>query len=250
MLVANTKIPAFISVRSKSSRLPRKCFLPFGNVTVIEHIILRALHYGLDPVICTTEDQSDDEIIELAIKNDVKFYRGPTENKLLRWSLCCEHFGFSSFHTVDADDPFFDGDEVFRSYRLLKSGYDMVSPSPSSSDGGATVGYSLTADIVDKATIGTSASLDTEMMWSYIERVKGLKKTILSDPENYIIKNRMTLDYYEDYVLLESVRLIAGNFATRKQIYKVLDNNKDLCNINSFRSEEWSENQKIKSLAI
>ena len=40
---------AIITVRSESSRLPRKCFLPFGKMSVIEHIIKRTKHYNLEP---------------------------------------------------------------------------------------------------------------------------------------------------------------------------------------------------------
>ena len=242
------KIPAFITVRSLSTRLPKKCFLSFGEGSVLEHIIRRVKHYDLDPIVCTTTEDSDDAIVDLAKKCNVKFYRGPIANKLLRWSQCCEHFSLDSFHSVDADDPFFCGDEVKRSHELLQTGFDMVAPSPSSSGGGATVGYSLTANVVKQASLGMSDDLDTEMMWSYIEKVSEIKKTILSDPHENIIKDRMTLDYHEDYIVLEAIRLLIGNMGTREDLYSLLKNNPDLPRINTFRSEEWSKNQKKKEL--
>ena len=55
-------IAGFITVRSTSTRLLRKCFLPFGKWNVIEHIINRAKHYALEPIICTSTDPSDDII--------------------------------------------------------------------------------------------------------------------------------------------------------------------------------------------
>ena len=241
------KIPAFITVRSSSSRLPEKCFLPFGEGSVLEHIIKRVRHYDLDPIICTTTEVTDDAIIELAKECNVKFFRGPVANKLLRWSQCCEHFDLESFHSVDAEDRFFCGDEVKRSHNLLQTGFDMVAPSPSSSGGGATVGYSLTANIVKQATLGTSDDLNTEMMWLYVEKVSGIKKIILSDPHENVIKDRMTLDYHEDYIFLEAIRFLIGNMGTRTDLYSLLKNNPDLSRINAFRSEEWSQNQKIKT---
>ena len=241
-------ITSLITVRSSSTRLPGKCFLPFGKGSVLEHIIRRVKHYDLDPIVCTTTSESDDAIVDLAKKCNVKFYRGPIANKLLRWSQCCEHFSLDSFHSVDADDPFFCGDEVKRSHELLQTGFDMVAPSPSSSGGGATVGYSLTADIVKQASLGMSDDLDTEMMWSYIEKVSDIKKTILTDPHENIIRDRMTLDYHEDYIVLEAIRLLIGNMGTREDLYSLLKNNPDLPRINTFRSEEWSKNQKKKEL--
>jgi spore coat polysaccharide biosynthesis protein SpsF len=244
------KISAFITVRSSSTRLPEKCFLPFGTGSVLEHVIRRVNHYDLDPIVCTTTEDSDDAIVDLAKKCNVKFFRGPVENKLLRWSQCCEHFDLESFHSIDADDPFFCGDEVKRSYDLLQTGFDIVTPSPSSSGGGATVGYSLTANIVKQATLGTSDDLDTEMMWSYVEKVPNIKKIILSDPHVNVIRDRMTLDYHEDYIVLEAIRLLLGSFADRSQVFELLQKNPSLAMINAFRNEEWAAIQKKKSLRI
>jgi len=154
----------------------------------------------------------------------------------------------TAFHSVDADDLFFCGDEVRRSFALLEEGYDMVAPSPSSSNGGATVGYSLKYDIVDKACQNLNPNTDTEMIWSYINRIPGLRKTILPDPESAIINQRLTLDYPEDYILLEAIRLMVGNLATREDIYKVLNDNPGLAEINAFRSSEWLNNQLSKSI--
>jgi spore coat polysaccharide biosynthesis protein SpsF len=243
-------ICALITVRSTSSRLPGKCFLSFGDSCVLEHVVLRTLHYGLAPIICTTRDGEDDAIEALAIRLGVRCYRGPTNNKLLRWSECCNHFGVEAFHSVDADDPFFCGEEVRRSFALLRKGLDMVAPSLSSSGGGATVGYSLTADIIARACKGLGEDTDTEMMWSYVDRVPGLRKAVLEDPPEHVIRARLTLDYHEDYVLLEAIRLLVGNMATRADIAALLQRNPDLQEINAFRTAEWSAKQKAKSLQI
>jgi spore coat polysaccharide biosynthesis protein SpsF (cytidylyltransferase family) len=240
------KIPALISVRSSSTRLPNKCFLPFGDVTVVEHIIIRSRYYGLEPIICTTIEKEDDRIASIAKNANTKVFRGSVINKLQRWRDCCREFGIDAFHSVDADDPFFCGEEVKRSFSLLVKGIDMITPSPSSSNGGATVGYSLKSQIIEKACYNLDENTDTEMMWSYIERVDNLNKIILEDPDNFVIKNRMTLDYYEDYILLEAVRLMVGNLATREQVYKIIDKNPDLISINEFRSDEWAKGQKNK----
>jgi spore coat polysaccharide biosynthesis protein SpsF len=240
-------IPAFITVRSTSTRLPQKCFLPFGKFSVIEHIIQRAKHYDLEPIVCTTTLSSDDAIVDIARKCGVEVYRGPVANKLLRWSGCCDFFGIEAFHSLDADDPFFCGEEIKRSFSLLQSGFDMVAPSPSSASGGATVGYSLTADIVSRSCEGLDEGTDTEMMWSYVERVFGLQKISLSDPDYGIVRARMTLDYNEDYILLEAVRLILGSMASRHDIAALFKKNPDLEKINAHKNEEWARNQIKKS---
>ena len=54
----------------------------------------------------------------------------------------------------------------------------------------------------------------------------------------------MTLDYPEDYVMLEKLRKNVGNFASREEIYNFLQNNQDITSINSFRNDQWLDNQK------
>ena len=242
------RVPAFITVRTSSSRLPRKCLLPFGECNVIEHIIHRAIHYQLDPIICTSIDPSDDILEEIARNEGVKVFRGSMLNKLKRWYDCCIYFDIDQFHTVDADDPFFDGDLMKKSMKLLEKGYDVVCPTESSSAGDASVGYSLTKNIIEKSLKFIEDEEDTEMMWYYLEKVKSLKKVVLPNPNNSPLKVRLTLDYEEDYWLLESVRKILGNLTTRQAIDELFLKNPDLHKINWFRNEEWKLGQKEKSL--
>ena len=243
------RIAALISVRSSSSRLPNKCFLPFGEGSVLEHVIKRSKYYGLNPIVCTTTESSDDAIVDLANKHNVRFYRGPVENKLLRWSQCCEYFDLDSFHSVDADDPFFDGVEVKSSMKMLEEeGLDMVYPTKSSSAGGASVGYSLTADIVKRACGDLSEDTDTEMMWYYMEKISNLKSRVLPEICKNAPKMRLTLDYEEDYWLLETLRKILGNLAERDEINQLFLANPDLHKINWFRNEEWKAVQLSKKL--
>jgi len=108
------------------------------------------------------------------------------------------------------------------------------------------VGYSLSRDIIEDACEGLADDTDTEMMWTYIDRLKKLNKASLDDPIVAIITQRMTLDYHEDYILLESVRLMLKHQPSRTDIYKLFQDNPNLSDINSFRNEEWAVNQKNK----
>ncbi len=241
-------IDALITVRSKSTRLPRKCFLPFGNQTVLEHVILRTLHNNIRPIVCTTNNNEDKDIVKLAKKLNIDYFCGSEVNKLKRWNDCCAYFKISSFHTIDADDPFFCADEVKRSYAFLMKDFDMITPSPSSSNGGATVGYSLTSEIINLACKRIDEDTDTEMMWSFLEKIEGIKIHKLDDPKDYIIKERMTLDYQEDYIKLLEVLKLVGPLATRDEVSDCLHQNPQLNDINSSKNEEWKKNQNDKSL--
>jgi spore coat polysaccharide biosynthesis protein SpsF (cytidylyltransferase family) len=239
----------FITVRTSSTRLPKKCLLSFGESTVLNHIIRRAVSYDIDPIVCTSISKEDDIIEEIANKEGVKCYRGPLDNKLQRWLDCAMHFNIDTFHTIDADDPFFDGNEMKSSMRMLQEEkLDMVEPTESSATGGASVGYSLTTDIVKRVCRGLDKDTDTEMMWYYIEKVSNLKTKILPETRKNITKMRLTLDYEEDYWLLDSVRRILGNLTSRDEVGQLFLSNPDMYKINWFRNEEWQSAQVSKKI--
>ncbi len=247
--MSQMKIPAFITVKTTSKRLSRKCLLPFGKGNVLEHIIRRVIHYDFEPIVCTTIESSDDIIEAITLKKDVKYFRGSLNHKLKRWLDCCDKFGLDKFHTVDADDPFFDGELIRKSFALLAKGYDVVYPTDSSSAGAASVGFSLTRDIVAKACELTDDETDTEMMWYYLEKVPELKSITLQEESNPI-QVRLTLDYEEDYWLLCSVQRIVGSFASRKEVDDLFHRNPDLYKVNWFRNQEWKMRQIKKNKCL
>jgi len=245
----DSKPIGFITVRTSSTRLPGKCLLPLGDETVISHVVKRAIAYGIEPIICTSNDKSDDILEEISKELGVKFFRGSLVNKLKRWLDCAEHFNVNSFHTIDADDPFFNGSEMIESLDLLKSGnYDVVCPTKSSSAGAASVGYSLTSAVVKRALVNLEDDTDTEMMWFYLEKLHGVRMTILPESGRQISGIRLTLDYQEDYWLLTSIARILGNNASRGSVNQLFINNPDLTKVNFFRNEEWKKAQLSKKI--
>ncbi len=244
----SVNIPAFITVRTSSSRLPKKCLLPFGDGNVLQHIIKRAMYYKLEPIVCTTTDATDDIIEKISRNEGIKCFRGSMVNKLKRWLDCCSYFDISAFHIIDADDPFFDGEQVKKSFKLLQEGYDVVFPTDSSSMGGASVGYSLTRDILLRCCKLLKEDEDTEMMWTYLKKLPGIRQTKLPEEGVNPMPLRLTLDYEEDYWLLHSVHRIVGSLASRKEVEELFHRNPDLYLINWFRNKEWRQNQLAREL--
>ena len=245
----DSKPIGFITVRTSSTRLPSKCLLPLGDETVISHVVKRAISYGIEPIICTSTDKSDDILEEISKELGVKCFRGSLVNKLKRWLDCAERFNVNSFHTIDADDPLFDGTEMIESLDLLRSkDCDVVCPTESSSAGGASVGYSLTTAIIKKALENLDPGTDTEMMWYYLEKASQVEMINLPETTNNNTKVRLTLDYEEDYWLLASIVRILGNNPARNEVMQLFSNNPDLAKINLFRNDEWKAAQLSKQL--
>ena len=240
------KTYGFVTVRVGSSRLNAKCLLKFGEGNVLQHIIRRAKHFGFEPVVCTTTLKDDDVIEEIVRKEDCLVYRGSAEDKLQRWLRAAETFNIDSVHTIDADDPFFDGELGHRSFELLRQGYDIVHPSSQAYIG--AVGYSLTRDIMARACAMKTSS-DTEMMWYFIDKVPGLKKTELEVPDVRVKNLRLTLDYDEDYWMLSTVLRILGPGATFREVEDLFVRNPDMYLVNWFRNDQWQKNQEEKGKA-
>ncbi len=236
----------FITVRTTSSRLKEKCLLPFGEQTVIEHVIDRALHFNFIPVICTTTNATDNILETIANKHNVCCFRGSEKDKLKRWLDCCNHFSIDSFVSIDADDPFFDEESDHHCMKLLhEQQLDAVYPPENIYVG--SVGYALTRDIINRAC-KLKSSDDTEMMWYYLEKVPDLKKTVLPVFDVEETKIRLTLDYEEDYWMLVSVLRMLDSYPTRRDIEQLFIRNPDLHKINWFRNQQWKQGQLEKKI--
>jgi len=242
------KITGIITVRTTSKRLPKKCLLKFGERTVIDHVINRCIVNDIEPIICTTEDIEDDILCEISSKNNIKFFRGSKINKIQRWYDCAVFNNLNNFVTIDADDPFFCPDEIRRSYQLLiKNDFDLILPYKSSSNGSGMLGYSIKTTLLEKALNKININEDTEMAWTYLKAVPNVLFTELTAPKQFEVIGRLTLDYWEDYIFLEALRILLGNKSSRKNIYELITKNPSIININYFRTAEWREKQLKKT---
>ena len=244
-------INGMITVRSQSTRLPEKCFLPFGEGNVIEHMIRRAKHFEINPIVCTTIEESDDRIVEIAKAEGVRYFRGSVKDKLVRWRDACGEHNIEKFVSIDADDPFFDGQLSYQSIELLNNSFDLVKHPKQQPNHGyyeGCVGYSISLDIIVKACDLKNTD-DTEMMWNFIEKVPNVKITHLEQGDDDItVPIRLTLDYQEDYWLMNSMVRILGQFADRKSVVDLFKSNPDLYKINWFRNDDYKVAQIGKSI--
>ena len=57
---------------------------------------------------------------------------------------------------------------------------------------------------------------------------------------------RLTLDYWEDYIMLSSIKSLLDTKCERKDVIKLLNNFPILKKINWFRNQDWANKQSIK----
>lgn len=240
---------ALITVRSSSSRLPGKCFLNLGGQTVLEHVIRRAIYGGFEPIVCTSIQNEDNEIVKIASSVGVRSFQGDLENKILRWSTCMEKFDVSKAHLVDADDPFFDYDEMKKSYLLLDAPYDLVLTSKKSDNGFASVGTSVTKDYIatlcKRGNNLKSQNFDV-IPWDLLINEGDLIYELPDNDYNFLNESdvRLTLDYPEDMELLTKISERFQYSEKRATIEKFLLDNPKIREINLFRNKDFIQNKK------
>lgn len=245
-------IPALITVRYASSRLPGKCLLPFGNFSVLGHCVERALNANMRPIICTSSESSDDPIVQEALDLGVEYYRGNLLNKIKRWSACMENYRLGSAHVIDGDDPFFDTIEIEQSFaEFEKLQLDLMRTSNRSDSGFASLGMSITAECA-RALAKRSEELPSQDLdvipWPLL--LKESDNWSIA-PDNFILpesgfKCRLTLDYEEDYKLLRLLAERFGPSVTRSALETFLKNHPSINSINSHRTSDFNRNKSIK----
>ncbi len=235
-----TSVPAIVLVRTTSTRLPKKCLLPLGNYTVIEHVIQRLQHFGFMPIVATSIVPEDDELETLCNKTQTPFFRGDLSNKIKRIVDAATHFDIHDLLLVDADDPFFDPEANKQSFSYLSHGYDVVLP-PSNYYCGS-VGYSIKRSVLERA-MTTYNTQHSEMLESYILNLDDISTKHLKAPIKNLDHIRLTLDYQEDYELIKQLVDLCGHYATTDDIMNVFKQKPELLELNGFRQQEWKANQ-------
>lgn len=238
-----------ITVRTNSTRLPKKALLKINNKTTIEHLIERMKQSKLANfiVLCTTQLPEDNILCEIADKHNIKYYRGSELDKLERWNGACNKFKIDFFVTADGDDLFCDPklvDLAFNQYNNNK--VDFIKASKVIC-GAFTNGISHSA-LQHVCKIKNTD--DTEMMWPYFENNKSIVIQELKGLDKIFLRSdiRMTLDYKEDFNFFKNVieYFDQKKFGLLDIIYYINDN-PDVAKINIHLHDRWAQNQKLKT---
>ena len=238
----------FITVRSASTRLPNKAHLMINDKKTIEYVIDQAKKSHLSDmvVLCTTLNPEDDELCNIAIKNNIKYYRGSVDDKLDRWLQAAKQNNVDFFVTAD-------GDDLFCSHELIDLAFEQYERNNSDFiQGNGLVSGSFTYGISTKALVDACRIKDTdqtEMMWVYFTETGICEVESLENVPSLYLRNdiRMTLDYKEDFLFFEKViKSLNKNFNTR-DVLSFLDKNKEVVEINYFLEDAWKQNQISKT---
>ena len=117
-------IPAFVTARMSSHRLPGKALRTLGDQTLLGHTVnaVAACQELADVYVVTSTDESDDAITEWGQVNKVKVIRGSLHDVAGRLLLAAQELGVGGFVRISADSPFIDPLIIGEALALYEAG--------------------------------------------------------------------------------------------------------------------------------
>jgi len=235
-------IVAIIQARTGSTRLPGKVLKRICDKPILELLIERIKESKLvnGIVIATTDKKNDDPIVELAGRLGVNYYRGSEDDVMGRFYEAAKKFNADVFLRITSDNILMDPltiDEMIKVHLEKKSEYTHID------------NLSFVApEVVDfkafeKAAKMTNTPYNREHVTPFF-RLRSDLFRVNKLPHNFngLRKEfRLTIDTQEDFNLLKEIysRLYKeGNTIALKNVYSLLDSNRELLEINKRISQK------------
>lgn len=241
------KVDIFLSTRNKSTRLPGKVLLQIKEKSITEHLIdrLRTVKNVSQIILCTSTNQDDNALVEIAKNNKIEFFRGSEEDKLERYRMAAEKFDTDFMIIVDGDDMLCEPsfmERCIKEFEDTGADYITVKDAPV-----GTVPFCIKAAALIKAC-RLKNQANTEIFESCFTD-SGLFKVRYVTAQGKLKRPdiRLTLDYKEDFELIRTIfeRLYSpGTIFGLEEIIGFLDKNPDLLKINQHCQRLFLENQK------
>jgi len=209
-LKTNKKILFIIQARVGSSRLPNKVLLSGYNKSMIEHQIERILFskYSKNLVLATTTNKKDLVFERLFKKKKISIFRGSKDNVLKRFYDCAKFFQADIIVRFTGDCPLIDYKLIDEAVTyFLKNNFDYINNIDTK-----FIPDGLHVEIFNFKSLKLAfkkakTNFDREHVTPYILVNEDLFKIKKIRPNRkYTIKNlRLTLDYIQDYFLINQI---------------------------------------------
>ena len=255
------KIACIVQARVSSKRLPAKILMQVLKKSLLQHQLerLKKLKIIDDLIVATTKNKVDNMTSKIAKISKVKIYRGDESDVLKRYYECAKINKSSIIIRITADCPLIDVKYIEKLLKIyLKNNYDYSSNLDLNylPDGFHCEIFSFKS--LEKAHKLAKSKFDrehvTSFLWSNpkifsIYHFKGKKL------RNNSRRIRLTLDYYDDYILIKKIfekLYVKNKFFSLLEILTFLKKNKSFLKINEkYHKLQWKKfHSKRKKIII
>lgn len=231
------KAVILIAVRTKSARLPRKALAEIEGKYLVEHLIdrLKMTKIPESIIVCTSTHPDDKILVDIAKRNEVKWFTGSENDVLSRFIGAAEAMDADIIVRTTGDNPLTDPvyiDRMIEHHAKTGAEYTYIEGLPE-----GTKPEIISASALKKC-LGLAYNPEySEYMTLYFKN-SGLFKVakMVANPEVFRPNYRLTVDTLED---LKLMREIYKRLYLRKKIFdlreviKLLDENPELGKINA-----------------
>ena len=236
------KTVAIIQARMSSSRLPGKVLMKVKNKPLLMYMYERvSASTEIDEIIvATSTEESDNEIVNFCKKSNLKYMRGSLNDVLDRYYQAAKITGASLIVRLTADCPIIDSDVIDSVIADYKDGkYDYVANTAPPK--GITYPEGMDVEVFSMSALekawkyATKASERehvTFYFWKNKDKFKCFRSDLTYNQSNY----RLTVDYFEDFILVSKVLEALDSKDKNFSMYDViefLDKNPDILQINN-----------------
>ncbi|MEL7001347.1 MAG: NTP transferase domain-containing protein [Bacteroidota bacterium] len=202
------KFGVIVLCRYTSSRLPGKILKKIEGKPLLQHIVERLKLTSIKNIIVATSDEpSDQPIVEFCRNNDIEYFTGSLLNVADRFARCCKKYDLDYGIRINGDNLFVDPYTIDRMVEITgQNDYDLVTNVP-----GRTFPHGMSVEIINTTFyLDTLPSFNeekykehvtlyfydnpTERMFTYINEQYPIKKKInlaVDTPEDFKIVSKM-----------------------------------------------------------
>jgi spore coat polysaccharide biosynthesis protein SpsF len=200
---ASPRCRVVLQARTSSTRLPGKVLLPIRGLPVVVLAARRAARDGIETVVATSSDASDDRLADTLAKHGLRHVRGPLDDVLARFIAATADLDDDDICVrLTADNIFPDGDFVGRliaAVARIPQGYAGFS---GGSDGlpYGLAGEAVRVGLLRQADGATQDPHDREHVSPWITRLSGRNPAAMPRVGDLDLSNlRCTIDTLDDY---------------------------------------------------
>ncbi|SMG52991.1 spore coat polysaccharide biosynthesis protein SpsF [Marivirga sericea] len=124
------KVGIIVICRFNSTRLPGKILKEIKGEPLLTYILekLQQSKFHANIVIATSEESTDQPIVDYCNQKHIPYFRGDLKNVSQRFNDCMQYFGFDFGVRINGDNIFTDAKLIDRAIKLaINNNYDFVS---------------------------------------------------------------------------------------------------------------------------
>jgi len=232
-----SNISAIIQARIGSTRLPGKVLMKLNEDTVLSLLLKQLKHSKFldEKIIATTNNPKDDVIEKFTTSNNIKLFRGDSDNVLDRYYQCAKKFSLTHIVRITADNPLIDPDIIDQAIKKYSTfNYDYLTNSINRTFPNGTEVEIFSFDALEIAWKYAKKKSEREHVTPYFyNNPKKFKIHHFKQKKNQS-KFRYTIDRKEDYALVvEILSRIKKRPIRTSDIIDLLTTNPQLLKLNS-----------------